>query len=358
MSREIRPDALKQAYCDVWRERTDLVEDSDQEKWADSFTIRWGGFSADAFERALQHGNAEERLFALFALGYLTPPEGDRLLLPFLDSPIRKERWASAISLGKLKNEQAFPLLLELLMEELDYHPPSLIAGEKPNDPFLKKAWEKELDYKDAEYVWEYHWCLLHRLNITLLLCSWGDARALPVLVQTLQQSLALEFHATYPNNLHIFSQEWHQFQDRLAYALGQLGAWHALDALDLPPKWRHIAQRYLVFGSFQASVPWVFNAFFLANWGKDGPDISALLAGSGADLALGLPDPGQVNAVFQERFALLQEKPLPSFHEFLEWHFERNEEWQDRWDAAWALAKEAEQSDDLFLPEDNPLLP
>jgi hypothetical protein len=324
---------LVQAYLDAWIDRTSLLDDTDVETFMSKFAFRWGGLSTDAFKRTLQQGDAGERLFALFALGDLALLDGERLLIPFLDSPVRKERWASAISLGKLKNEQAFPSLLELLVEKLDYHPPSLTAGEKPHDPFLKQAWEKELDHKDAEYVWEYHWCLLHRLNIPLLLGSWGDARAIPALVQTFQQSLALEFHATYPNNLHIFSHEWHQFQDRLVYALGKLGAWHALDALDLPPKRMHIAQRYLVFGSFQASIPWVFDSSFLANWGKEGPDISALLARSGADLTLGLPDPEYVNEVLQERFALRQEQQLPSFHDFLQWHDERNDEWQDRWD-------------------------
>ena len=326
--------SLMQAYFDAWIDRTSLFDGTTVEKAIDDFAFRWGGVSKDALNRALQQGDTGERLLALFALGYLPLLNGEPLLIPFWESPVRKERWASAISLGQCKNERVFSVLQELLMEELEYCLPSLTASSGPGDPLLKKAWEKEQDDKDAEYVWEYDWCLLHRLKIPLLLGSWGNPHAIPVLVQAFQRSLELEFRSTYPNNFHIFAQEWHQLQDRVAYALGQLGAWNALDGLDLPPKRMHIAHRYLVFGSFHASVPWVFSFLFLANWGKDGRDISANLARSGADLTLGLPDPEHVNQVFQERFSFLQENPLPSFHAFLQWHDERNDEWQDRWDA------------------------
>lgn len=358
MPRERWSDAIKQAHFDAWIDSADILGESEKEKYVDGFAVRWGGLSAEAFKQALQHGDAEERLFALFALGYLAPPDGEKLLIPFLDSPIRKERWASASASGGWKNEQAFSLLRELLVEELEYLPPFLVAGEKPDDPRQKKAWEKELDDKDTKYVWEYDWCLMHRLKITLFLGSWGNPRAIPILVQTLQQSLALEFHSTYPNNFHIFAQTWHHFQDRLAYALGELGAWNALDTVNLPPKRLHIARRYLVFGSLHASVPQVFNFLYLANWGRDGNDISSLLARSGVDLTLGLPDLASVDQMLRERFYPGQPERLPSFHDFLEWHSERDDEWQDRWDAERNLANEAEQSDDLFLPEDNPPLP
>lgn len=272
-------------------------------------------------------------MFALFALGNLAPQENDTLLAPFLDSPLRKERWASTIVLARNKHAHALSALPALLVEELEYCPPSVAAKAPPDDPLLKKAWEQEADWKEATHVRDYHWYLFHRLEIPLLLSSWGDPHALPVLIQAFQRSIDLEFSSTYPNNLHIFAQEWHQFQDRLAYALGQRGAWHALNTLALPPKRRHIAQRYMVFGSLRASVPWIFDYLFLENWGEEGLGIETFLARTGADLTLGLPDLAQVNHVLQEQFALPPREPMPSFHDFLQWHDERDDEWRTRWD-------------------------
>jgi len=123
MPRERWSDAIKQAHFDAWIDSAGILDEIEKEKYIDEFAVRWGDLSAEAFKRALQHGDAEEKLFALFALGYLVPPDGERLLIPFLDSPFRKERWASALALGKRKNERAFALLQELLVEELEYHP-------------------------------------------------------------------------------------------------------------------------------------------------------------------------------------------------------------------------------------------
>jgi len=91
--------------------------------------------------------------------------------------------------------------------------------------------------------------------------------------------------------------------------------------------------------------------SLFLGNWGSEGNDISAR---TGADLTLGLPDPESVNQMLQERFFLTQEEQIPSFHDFLQWHDERHDEWYDRWNAERSRTDKSEQSDDLFRPEDD----
>lgn len=353
--------AVKQAHFEAWIDSASVLDEYDREKQIDSFATRWGSLEAEAFKRALQHGNEHERVFALFALGHLAPSGGERLLRPFLTSSFRKERWASTISLGRYRDTQAFLLLLELLTEKLEYCLPSLVACRWPVDPLLLEVWERKFDRQDTKYVLEFDWCLLHRLSITLLLGAWGDSRAIPVLIQALRRSFELEFGSTYPNSLNAFAQTWHHFQDRLAYVLGQLGAWNALDTLDLPLKRLHIARRYLVFGSLRASVSQVFGFLYLANWGKDGNDISSLLGGPGVDLTLGLPELEVVDEIVRKQLYSSQNEQLPSFHDFLIWHSERDDEWYDRWEAERKRVNRVDQPepfDNFFLPEDDFPLP
>jgi len=320
----------RQAINKALRDSLDVsgtMPESERDGYLDKFSDQWSSYSTEAFKRALQNGDVEERLFAIFALGYLDSSQIDMLLTPFLDSPIRKERWASAITLAAHENNEAFSRLPDFLMEELEYSPPSLTADTQPDKLSLEDTWQKVLEEEETAYIREYEWYLFHRLKLPLLLGSRNDFHVVSILAQTFQRSIELEFHSTPSNNFHIFTQEWHQFQDRLAYALGQLKAWHALDLLDLPPKRLHIARRYLVFGSLRASVPWVFNDLFLANWGGEGRDISALLAQSGADLTLNLPNLTTANQILQTQFSSPPGEISPSFFDFLQWHRERNDE-------------------------------
>src|SRR5262249_18991021 len=69
----------------------------------DGFARRWGGFDVEAFQRALS-GSDNDRLFALFAFGYLVSLHSmTELVTPFLDVSFAKERWASTITLGRWK---------------------------------------------------------------------------------------------------------------------------------------------------------------------------------------------------------------------------------------------------------------
>lgn len=85
----------------------------------EAFRARWGGLTPDALARAVQEGEGEEKLFAIVALGGAKLPQSRTLLLPLLHSAIPEERWASALRLGELGEQEALPALCELLTANL-----------------------------------------------------------------------------------------------------------------------------------------------------------------------------------------------------------------------------------------------
>jgi hypothetical protein len=245
MPRPICPDAILRAFFDAWIDEADM-SDEDNEKKVKAFADRWGGLGTTAFKRALQRGDEADRLCAIFALGYLAPAGVERLLAPFLDSPVRKERWASAIGLGENRDEQAFTFLQELLVEDIEYHPPRrthVIIDTNRNERSI--------------YDKEYDWYTIHRVTITNLLGRWGDPRAIPNLRQALR--ICWEFeqlpHSRGGLPDPFLREVWQHLEDDLAYALGQLKAWDALDELDFPPSRLLLARMYLVFGSLQVNI-------------------------------------------------------------------------------------------------------
>lgn len=247
MPRETWSDAIEQACFDTWLDEVDVPQ---REKEVDAFAERWGGFDPEALLRMLQKGNETEQLFAIFALGHLAPPDGEALLLPLLHAPSCKKRWASAIALGRWKDARAFPILQDLLLEDIAQHLPQdrlLIqrvyhafeeaksygtwkqkvqeflledrahdsslrkngldrfadASEKASQYFRQRTWEHLADPATVD-AWnqqqaiqeEYRWYLIHRLTITRLFGTWRDPRAIPTLRQTLRvcQELEQEF--------------------------------------------------------------------------------------------------------------------------------------------------------------------
>ena len=68
---------------------------------APDFQTIWGYFDLPAFVHALHDGQPEERLFALFALGYGGFTSAGVIVQPFLHSQYPLERWAAALSLVK-----------------------------------------------------------------------------------------------------------------------------------------------------------------------------------------------------------------------------------------------------------------
>src|SRR5260370_37088140 len=108
------PEYITQAFEAVRLAGTE----EDAEKAIESFASRWGGLDLDIFKQVLEERKGQDRLIALFALGYSQEPEARLLLLPFLASPHQRERWACAVCLGQLRDERAIPVLKEMLLEE------------------------------------------------------------------------------------------------------------------------------------------------------------------------------------------------------------------------------------------------
>jgi hypothetical protein len=222
MSQTDMPEALVSASKDIW-------DEGSEEFILEPFLQRWGGYSAEILAQVLQDEDIQNyKTLALFALGYLAYPEAPSLLLPFSQSKVGSERWASTISLGRLKHELAFPLLQDLLLEGLQ-------------DPDLAND-------EDAD------WYMVQRFKVVLLLGDWGDRAAVPVL----RKAFALCWNLEIQPGMRASGLEpywWHPLQNCLAYALGRLRAWGALFTLQLPPGHLHIALLYLILGSLESTM-------------------------------------------------------------------------------------------------------
>lgn len=94
----------------------------DDEEAVEKLQARLGGLELDRFIQILEEKPGEDRLFALFAVGAKDSPSARALVAPFLESSHPKERWASALCLGEMKDERALPRLCEMLTE---YLPPN-----------------------------------------------------------------------------------------------------------------------------------------------------------------------------------------------------------------------------------------
>ena len=215
--RKMWPEAIKQACFDTW---LDEIDNPLREEQIYTFTKHWGGFEPEALIQMLQQGNETERIFAIFTLEHLAPPDVVMLLAPLLHSRQRKERWASAISLGRGRHEIAFALLQNLLREDVVYnypHDPTLFyaindAVEKAEqlfgqdgawkweeliDPALLEAWNKQQENDE-----EFRWYTIHRLTITRLLGTWGKSEAIPTLRQALHICQERLDHYHFPSEI------------------------------------------------------------------------------------------------------------------------------------------------------------
>ena len=215
-----------------------------EEEPIEEFASRWGGLDLEIFTHVLEVGQGQDKLIALFALGSSGQPQARTMLLPFLHSQVRMERWVSALCLGEMKEEQALPVLQDLLLEGLfDQH---IAAPDTAEDVV---------------------WYEKYRGLVAYLLGSWDNPRLVPQLRQALQASWKREQEVRAPVPLDPWA--WylsysHAFQDALAFALGRLGAFGALMQLELPPSRLRIALFNLVLGHLTASkgyryrdLPW-----------------------------------------------------------------------------------------------------
>jgi HEAT repeat protein len=203
----------------------------------ESFAQRWGGLDAHAFERAFRQTEGDEKIIAIFALGSLNPPDVQEMLAPLLQSPVRLERWASAIALGRLYDERALPVLHTILQYE------ALL-------PVMEDLTDESMCY------------INYREIIVSLLANWGDQSSIPILHAALKAAWGWELQLL--ANPPYYAQFdlipfWQAYQYRLAYALGHLGVFGALTDIPFSDSRRRILMIYMALGHLQVEQDDIF---------------------------------------------------------------------------------------------------
>jgi HEAT repeats len=288
-----------------WNERPAFIQQAsietgnwDAEEFICSFLERWGDYTPDTLKRAVHEGEGDDKLFAIIALGLLESSEGDALLIPYLQSENRRERWASTLALGRHKDDRAFSLLQDLLVEGI---------------------FDVNLD--------EYEWMLAQRCEIALTLGAWGSPQATSALRQAFRLCWEIEQQPD-PSGRRWDSFEreywWHYLQDHLAYALGQLGAWGAMCSLGLPAAHLRITTIYMTLGALQVNSPKLWDPVLAPLIFRKSSYSSYRLALFSSDPhAPLLLDPVPVSRVLNERFGLSETEQVEYIQGF----------WQD-WDS------------------------
>lgn len=172
----------------------------------EAFRTRWGGLERETFIRVLSEGRGQDRLLAMCVLGESHLLQSPVLLRPFLHSSDDQERWVSAITLGRLKDEASLPELAHLLTE------------------FLPTA-EAPYSRDDSRYRWN-DW----RIAVAITLQRWDDRRHVSVVRRALMSSIRAEAYNPFSKEL------WFTFQDVLIATLGRYRSFGALTGLVLSP--------------------------------------------------------------------------------------------------------------------------
>ena len=218
-----------------------------EEEPIEEFASRWGGLDLETFTHVLEVGQGQDKMIALFALGYSGQPEARATLLPFLHSQVRMERWASALCLGEVQEEQALPVLQDLLLEGL---------------------FDQQVAAPDT--VEDVVWYEKYRGLVAYLLGSWENPRLVPLLRKALEASWQREQQVRAPAPLYPWAQDlayYHAFQDALAFALGCLGAFGVLMQLEFPASRLRIALIHLILGHLSASKGYSYRDFPWQLW-------------------------------------------------------------------------------------------
>jgi hypothetical protein len=151
------------------------------------------------FRLALKDGVGDEQVLAIFALGLTATAEAAGLIAPFLYQVSRRQRWASAICLGLMKDPRAFPVLETLLLDGLDFEE-------------YRRAYQEE----DWDHLFELDWCGTFRWHGIQCLEGWKT----PSLLPTLKQAFAALWRMQQYPRPFMFAQVANY--DALAYALGR----------------------------------------------------------------------------------------------------------------------------------------
>lgn len=202
------------------------------ERQVENFIERWAGLDLETFERVIKEGTGDDKVVAIAALGYAKAPQAHQLLLPLLQSPVRMERWECAIVLGRLHEEQALPVLYQCL-QEVRAAPPSGAEAFSEEDIWLESS----------------------RMSIASLLGDWGQLASIPVLRSALKETWEWEQRflvGLSDDSDLVMLFPWEAYEYKLAYALGQLGAFGALTGIDFSPLRARILTVYLAMGHLQ----------------------------------------------------------------------------------------------------------
>lgn len=215
------PDSVRRAFEEIY------AYGANDEKY-EGFAGKWGGLTTENFQEALENGEGDDRLCAMFVLSASSLPDAATLLLPFLQSDRREERCVSAIALGMRKDERAFPYLEALLLEGLSI------------DERMHASERKDHQVLEGIFV-----CDKFRPKAVQLLEPWHSPTVEQTMVQAIKALWALE-----NSPAHFFSGGY--YFETLIYALGQKGLFTALDEVGFAPSYHTIALVYLALGHFQ----------------------------------------------------------------------------------------------------------
>ena len=153
-----------------------------------------------------------QRLAAMCLVGRSGLPEALDLLRPFLDSPVKQERWVSAVCCGLLGDEEVLPLLLSMLTDELP------VAAQQANE-YWYEAW---------------------RWYVPRLLRKWSS----PEVGEQLRKSLAvwLQAEPQFDHEIDI----WKRYEALACYELGYREDVASLADLTLETEHRQVLMTYV----------------------------------------------------------------------------------------------------------------
>jgi hypothetical protein len=210
------------------------------EAQARSFLRRWGGLGLETLVRVFKEGQGEDKLLATFALGYTKTPTAHELLLPLLQSSETLERYASALCLGNMREEQALPVLCETLTAFL---PPQ---GQSESEAYERWLFD----------IW--------RVQAIMILTEWSRPEVIPQLFAALQSYWNLEQAIIARSHLSPAARDWRWCQGGVVYALGWLGAFDLPRTMDVGEQRLLAWNVYLALGDLHAHVgiPDVFTDF------------------------------------------------------------------------------------------------
>ncbi|HEU5375802.1 MAG TPA: hypothetical protein VFV38_10215 [Ktedonobacteraceae bacterium] len=222
--------AVSQAFaCMYW-------EDVSNKVYYETFISHWGGLDLEHMRRALDNGEGEEKVLAIFALGLSAAAGTADLLAPLLYQASRMERWASGICLGLMHDSRAFPVLESLLLDGLD------------TEEYIR-VYTLALREQSHTRTHEQNWYAVYRWYAIQLLENWDSPTLLPTFKQT--------YAALWRIQQRLLPYRWLEVSnyDAIAYALGQRKTSTLLDEVDVPSEYRNVARIYMALGHLHAQA-------------------------------------------------------------------------------------------------------